>query len=134
MRETLQKSKNYSSPLWYVNMLILDRVLIGSIESMCAFPSEEERDRIISGLRYFGLFTSERARIIGGNPLDTLCGRLEELLSYQPGERDLVMLQHTFVIEWENGQMVSYSTSLPVPLLYGMSESCVLYSDIKASN
>lgn len=59
-------------------------------------------------MRYFGLFSSEKATIRGGNLLDTLCGQLEKLLSFQPGERDLVMLQHKFVVEWpEDGKKVS---------------------------
>ena len=58
-------------------------------------------------MRYFGLFSSDEATIRGGNLLDTLCGQLEKLLSFQPGERDLVMLQHKFVVEWEDGKKVS---------------------------
>ena len=58
-------------------------------------------------MRYFGLFSSEKATIRGGNLLDTLCGQLEKLLSFQPGERDLVMLQHKFVVEWKDGNKVS---------------------------
>ena len=58
-------------------------------------------------MRYFGLFSSEKAAIRGGSLLDTLCSRLEQLLSFQPGERDLVMLQHKFVVEWKNGEEVS---------------------------
>lgn len=58
-------------------------------------------------MRYFGLFSSEKATIRGGNLLDTLCGQLEKLLSFQAGERDLVMLQHKFVVEWEDGHKVS---------------------------
>lgn len=58
-------------------------------------------------MRYFGLFSSEKATIRGGNLLDTLCGQLEKLLSFQPGERDLVMLQHKFVVEWKDGKKVS---------------------------
>lgn len=38
------------------------------------------------------------------NLLDTLCGRLELLMNYGEGERDLVMLQHRFTVEWENGE------------------------------
>ena len=57
-------------------------------------------------MHYFGLFSSEEACIYGGNLLDTLCGQLEKLLGFQPGERDLVMLQHKFVIERENGNKV----------------------------
>ena len=58
-------------------------------------------------MRYFGLFSSDEATIRGGNLLDTLCGQLEKLLSFRPGERDLVMLQHKFVVEWDDGKKVS---------------------------
>ena len=81
--------------------------LVASLGEKCKFPSEAESDRITSGMRYFGLFSSEKATIRGGNLLDTLCGQLEKLLSFQPGERDLVMLQHKFVVEWKDGKKVS---------------------------
>jgi hypothetical protein len=41
-----------------------------------------------------------------GNLLDTLCARLEGLMKYEVGERDLVMLQHKFVVEWQDGKTV----------------------------
>ena len=82
--------------------------LIASIRERCKFPSEAESDRIISGMRYFGLFSSEKATIRRSNLLDTLCGQLEKLLSFQPGERDLVMLQHKFIVEWKDGKKVSH--------------------------
>ncbi|KAG8802801.1 hypothetical protein FRC16_008617 [Serendipita sp. 398] len=34
------------------------------------------------------------------NREDTLCARLETLMAYEEGERDLVMLQHKFTVEW----------------------------------
>ena len=80
--------------------------LVAATKEKCNFPSEAESDRITSGMRYFGLFSSEEATIRGCNLLDTLCGQLEKLLSFQPGERDLVMLQHKFVVEWEDGKRV----------------------------
>ena len=81
--------------------------LVATIKEKCKFRSEAESGRITSGMRYFGLLSSEEATIRGRNLLDTLCGRLEKLLSFQPGERDLVMLQHKFVVEWEDGKRVS---------------------------
>ncbi len=89
----------------YLNSLLSS--LVAAIKNKCKFPSEAESDRITSGMRYFGLFSSEEATIRGSNLLDTLCGQLEKLLSFQPGERDLVMLQHKFVVEWEDGKRVS---------------------------
>ena len=62
--------------------------------------------RIISGLRWIGLFSDELLVPRAGNLLDTLCARLETLMTYAPGERDLVMLQHKFVIERADGAEV----------------------------
>jgi hypothetical protein len=42
----------------------------------------------------------------GGNLLDTLCAWLETLMWYEQGERNLVMLQHKFVVEWADGSEV----------------------------
>lgn len=53
-----------------------------------------------------GIFSDERATVRGGNLLDTLCAQLEKLMSFQAGERDLVMLQHKFVVEWSDGKKV----------------------------
>ena len=65
-----------------------------------------ESERIISGLRWIGLFSSEPVKPRGGNLLDTLCAQLESLMKYEQGERDLVMLQHKFVVEWADGKEV----------------------------
>ena len=74
---------------------------------MCKFHSEAEAERITSGLRWMGILSSEKATVTHGNLLDTLCARLEMLMSFQPGERDLVMLQHKFMVEWADGKTVS---------------------------
>ena len=74
---------------------------------MAKFSNEAESERIISGMKWMDLLSSETAIIIGENLLDTLCAQLEKLLSFKPGERDLVMLQHKFVVEWSNGLVVS---------------------------
>jgi saccharopine dehydrogenase (NADP+, L-glutamate forming) len=60
-------------------------------------------------MRWIGLFSSEPATLVGGNLLDTLCAQLEKLMSFGPGERDLVMLQHKFVVEWSDGEKVFIS-------------------------
>ena len=76
------------------------------VKELCNFSSDLESERIIDGLRWIGMFSNTEANIRGGNLLDTLCAQLEKELSYQPGERDLVMLQHKFVIEWQDGRKV----------------------------
>ena len=80
--------------------------LISRVEELCKFPNNTESQRILSGLRWIGLFSSDVATVRGDNLLDTLCAQLEKELSYRPGERDLVMLQHKFVVEWKDGKKV----------------------------
>jgi hypothetical protein len=59
-----------------------------------------------------GLFSAEKVAVRSGTLLDTVCARLEVLMKYEPGERDLVMLQQTFVVEWKDGREVR-----PMPFL-----------------
>ena len=78
------------------------------MKALAQFPDESEETRIISGLKWLGLFSSEKVVPRGGNLLDTLCARLEGLMKYEEGERDLVMLQHKFIVEWKDGKTVHF--------------------------
>ena len=82
------------------------RVIIECIKDVCQFPSEAEAERIIDGLRWMGILVDDKATVANGTPLDTLCARLEPLMSFKPGERDLVMLQHKFIVEWPDKKQV----------------------------
>ncbi|KAA8648708.1 hypothetical protein EYZ11_010576 [Aspergillus tanneri] len=73
-----------------------------AISSKTSFANNDERNRIISGLRWIGLFSDEKI-IPRGNPLDTLCATLEKKMQYAPEERDMVMLQHKFSIQHKDG-------------------------------
>ncbi|OHE97950.1 saccharopine dehydrogenase [Colletotrichum orchidophilum] len=85
--------------------------LIARIDQLCDFSNIAERERIIAGLRWIGLF-SDKPATFRGNLLDTLCVELEGLMSYQSGERDLVMLQHKFVVDWEAGKQEIITSTL----------------------
>ena len=80
-----------------------EKVLVEKIVEIAQLSDVAEKTRIISGLRWIGLFSDERVEIRAGNLLDTLCARLEKLMAYGEGERDLIMLQHKFVVEWKDG-------------------------------
>lgn len=77
--------------------------LIKKVSETATFKSEEDKARIISGLKWLGLF-SDKPITPRNNPLDTLCATLEDLMQYEEGERDLVCLQHKFGIEWKDGE------------------------------
>ncbi|KAI0824304.1 saccharopine dehydrogenase [Trametes gibbosa] len=90
-----------------------ESTLIARVDALCQFPNASERHRILSGLKWIGLFSpTARATIRGGTLLDTLCARLEGLMAYAPGERDLVVLQHTFVVEWADGRADTLTATL----------------------
>lgn len=80
-----------------------EKELVEKIVAISQFSDVSEKTRIVSGLRWIGLFSDERVEIRGRNLLDTLCARLEQLMAYDEGERDLIMLQHKFVVEWKDG-------------------------------
>ncbi|KAH9850886.1 saccharopine dehydrogenase [Lenzites betulinus] len=89
-----------------------ESTLVARVKELCKFPDEGESRRILSGLKWIGLFSSEPATVRGGTLLDTLCARLETLMAYADGERDLVMLQHKFVVEWADGRRDTLTSTL----------------------
>ena len=92
--------------------------MIEKVKEICKFPSQEQGDKTIEGLRWIGLFSDRVATARPASTLDALCAELEKRLTYQPGERDLVMLQHKFNIEWKDGSKVPFCTpSSPTPTL-----------------
>ncbi|OBT46460.1 hypothetical protein VE00_03343 [Pseudogymnoascus sp. WSF 3629] len=100
--------------------------LISKIKEICSYAGEKELNIIISGFRWMGLLSDGKATV-QETLLDTLAKHLEKTMSFQPGERDLVMLQHKFVIEWADGQTETRTSTLELfgdPMKYsGMSLS-----------
>ncbi|KAE9404950.1 saccharopine dehydrogenase [Gymnopus androsaceus JB14] len=92
--------------------------LVSKIKSVCEFSDEQEASRLISGFRWLGLFSSEPISPCSApgssqpTLLDTLFARLEKLMTYAPGERDLVMLQHRFVVEWPDKSVQTLTSTL----------------------
>ncbi|KAJ9155406.1 Saccharopine dehydrogenase-like protein [Pleurostoma richardsiae] len=82
-----------------------------TIRSKATFDSPAEQQRILSGLQWLGLF-SEEPITPRGNPLDTLCATLEKKMQYGEGERDMVMLQHKFGIEYPDGRRETRTSTL----------------------
>lgn len=85
--------------------------IIAKIDELTKFKDEADRERILAGLKWLGMFSSTEI-IPRGNPLDTLCATLEALMQYEEGERDLVILQHKFGIEWADGKTETRTSTL----------------------
>lgn len=82
-----------------------------AIASKTKFGDNEEKTRILAGLRWIGMFSSDPI-IPRGNPLDTLCASLEKKMQYETGERDMVMLQHKFEVELKDGKKETRTSTL----------------------
>ena len=88
-----------------------EKDLTWAISSKTSFKDNDEKERLIAGLRWIGMFSD--AKITPrGNPLDTLCATLEEKMQYEDGERDLVLLQHKFEIENKDGSRETRTSTL----------------------
>lgn len=85
--------------------------LTWAMSSKTKFMDNAEKDRILAGLRWVGLF-SDAPITPRGTPLDTLCASLEQKMQYEKGERDMVMLQHKFGIEHKDGTKETRTSTL----------------------
>lgn len=85
--------------------------LEAAIKSKAEFESEEDQKRILSGIRWIGLFSDDNIDP-RGNPLDCLCAELEKKMQFEEGERDFVMLQHKFEIEHKDGTRETRTSTL----------------------
>ena len=74
-----------------------------AIHSKTRFADNAEKNTILAGMRWIGLFSDEPITP-RGNPLDTLCATLEQKCQYGPQERDFVFLQHRFGIRHADGR------------------------------
>lgn len=101
-----------------------DSDLTWAVSSKAKFTNTDEKDRIVAGLRWIGLFSDEQITP-RGSALDTLCATLEKKMKYEPGERDFLMLQHKFEIEWADGKKETRTSTLAE---YGEPEGSGGYS------
>jgi saccharopine dehydrogenase (NADP+, L-glutamate forming) len=51
------------------------------------------------------LFSNEEVDRVS-TPMDCLCAQLQKKLSFEKGDRDVVILHHIFGIKWKDGKKV----------------------------
>ncbi|PWY69711.1 saccharopine dehydrogenase [Aspergillus heteromorphus CBS 117.55] len=95
-----------------------EKDLIEAISAKATFENDQQKEHLLAGLKWVGLFSSEKI-IPKGNPLDTICATLEKKMQFGEGERDLVILQHKFEVELKDG---SKQTRLSTLVEYGSTE------------
>lgn len=85
--------------------------VIWAISSKTSFQDTAEKNEILAGLRWIGLFSSDPIKP-RSTPLDTLCATLEEKMAYEEKERDFVFLQHRFELEHADGSKETRTSTL----------------------
>ncbi|KAI1329103.1 Saccharopine dehydrogenase [Xylariaceae sp. FL0255] len=88
--------------------------LVAKVKELCSFGDQNQdvEKKVIAGLRWIGLFSDEQQAPFKGTLLDTLSAHLEEVCKFGPDERDLVMLQHKFVVDWPNGNTDTITSTM----------------------
>ncbi|PKI83458.1 hypothetical protein MVES_002408 [Malassezia vespertilionis] len=99
-----------------------EKMLADGIRAKCSFGSTQEASGVLRACRWLGLFDNKAVVEVGGLPeqlaenkgnlLDSLCRNLEGKCNYEPGERDMVMLQHSFDVIDKNGEEKTLTSTL----------------------
>ncbi|MEE8478544.1 MAG: saccharopine dehydrogenase C-terminal domain-containing protein, partial [Candidatus Neomarinimicrobiota bacterium] len=63
----------------------------------------QQEAMIIDNLEWLGLFSSKPIPIDSGGTIDVITATMLEKMSYEKGERDMLILYHNFIAEYENG-------------------------------
>lgn len=85
--------------------------LIAAVAAKANFKNDAEREQLLSGLKWLGIF-SDKNITPRGTPLDTLCATLEEKMNFEEGERDMIFLQHKFEVENKDGSHDTITSTL----------------------
>ncbi|MGA2534309.1 MAG: saccharopine dehydrogenase C-terminal domain-containing protein [Candidatus Aminicenantales bacterium] len=67
---------------------------------------------IMGRLEWLGLFTADPLPVAKGSAFDILAARMVERLQYTEGERDMVILQHEFLLESRKGRVEKITSTL----------------------
>jgi len=77
----------------------------------------EESDKVLSTMEWLGLFSEDKIPDGVKTPLDALCHQMQSKMGYAPGERDMLVMNHTFLAEFEDGTKQNITSTL---LNYGI--------------
>jgi len=104
----------------YVDLLLRNLpVRSGSlVERVASFLGVECDSAVITRLEWAGFFSDRPLPPGPASPLDLFAGRLEKLMQYQPGERDMAVLQHSVTARFPDGHRETISggvTAIGIP-------------------
>jgi len=92
--------------------LLTDSAADGDVRAAAAQKLGISRDdAVLDNMEWLGLFSAEPVADIP-NPLDILSERMQAKMPYAPGERDMIVMRHTFVVEHASGEREKITSTL----------------------
>lgn len=79
---------------------------------LSSFLNIEEDSDVLDRFEWLGLLSDDPLPIEKGSPLDILGARMLDKLQYDKGERDMIILQHTFIASYGEGKKERITSSL----------------------
>merc|ERR1712025_885830 len=86
---------------------------------ICKKLKIEEGDKILSTMEWLGLLDEEKIPGDVKTPLDALCHQMKSKMGYAPGEQDMLVMNHTFLVEYKDGTKEKITSTL---LDYGIKD------------
>jgi len=71
-----------------------------------------KEDPILDRFDWIGLFSNEKIPKNIKTKLDALCHLFKSKLIYKPGEKDLLLMQHSFIVNYKNGDKEHITSTL----------------------
>jgi len=68
------------------------------------YPQAHPLHFVLNNIVWLGLFSDTPIPDKVRTPLDALCDIMAKKMAYQPGERDMLLMRHTFIIEYPEEQ------------------------------
>jgi len=85
------------------------------------FCKIESNNPIISRLEWLGLLGDTQIPTGTSTPLDALCNLFEDKMQYAPGERDMLVMHHEFIVEYPDKKQKITSTLIDYGIANGDS-------------
>lgn len=81
-------------------------------KAVSSYLSLEEGSDVIQRLDWLGLFSEDTVPVEKGGAIDVLAARMIEKMSFAEGERDMIVLEHTFEASYPSGQKEKITSTM----------------------
>lgn len=82
------------------------------VERLAGFLDVDADSEVVTRFEWAGFLSDRVVGAANSSPLDLFVRRLEKLMHYRPGERDMVAMQHEFRVEFPDGRIEEITSVL----------------------